>query len=168
MGAEELLDEEAFDPKKLFNEEEYSTLIIGREGLSKKENNTADLLEALLEPTISRQESEDIFSKLKETNAQKMLVESIHSAEKISEKTILAAACWECGLDFSDFFIDFVGFATHDDFQLALEALSVIESSEGVLSEDILKKALHIAEKAQSQNSDLIADLIENIKLRMA
>lgn len=168
MGVEELLDEEAFDPKKLFNEEEYSTLIIGREGLSKKENNTADLLETLLEPNISRQESEEIFLKLKEANAQKMLVESIHAAEKISEKTILAAACWECGLDFSDFFIDFVGFATHNDFQLALEALSVVESSEAVLKDEILSKALEIAESAESQNPELIADLIENLKSRMA
>ena len=168
MGVEELLDEEAFDPKKLFNEEEYSTLIIGREGLSKKENNTADLLETLLEPNISRQESEEIFLKLKEANAQKMLVESIHAAEKISEKTILAAACWECGLDFSDFFIDFAGFATHNDFQLALEALSVVESSEAVLKDEILSKALEIAESAESQNPELIADLIENLKSRMA
>lgn len=32
---EELLDDDALDPKKLFNEEEYSTLIIGREGFNK-------------------------------------------------------------------------------------------------------------------------------------
>ena len=108
MGVEELLDEEAFDPKKLFNEEEYSTLIIGREGLSKKENTTADLLEALLEPNITRQESEEIFSKLKDANAQKMMVDAIQAAEKVNEKTILAAACWESGLDFSAYFIYFV------------------------------------------------------------
>ena len=51
----ELLDEDAFDPKKLFNEEEYSTLIIAREGFSKKENNAADLIESLLEKEITRQ-----------------------------------------------------------------------------------------------------------------
>ena len=166
MGVEELLDEEAFDPKKLFNEEEYSTLIIGREGLSKKENTTADLLEALLEPNITRQESEEIFSKLKDANAQKMMVDAIQAAEKVNEKTILAAACWESGLDFSAYFIDFVKFATHDDFQLALEALSVVESSEGVQTEQTLSKAMAIAESAKSKNPDLVADLIENLKSR--
>ena len=64
----ELLDEDAFDPKKLFDEEEYSTLIIAREGFSKKDNTAADLLEGLLEKGITRQESEAIFLKLKESN----------------------------------------------------------------------------------------------------
>lgn len=168
MGAEELLDEDAFDPQKLFNEEEYSTLIIGREGFSKKENNTADLIEALLDKEISRQESEEIFSKLKETNSQKVMLDAIQTAQRIGEKTRIVAACWECGLDFTPYFLDFVKLATHDDFQLALEALSVVESSEGVLDEKILTEAMEIAQSSKSPNTDLVHDLIENIKLRIA
>lgn len=168
MGADELLDEEAFDPKKLFDEKEYSTLIIGREGFSKKENTTADLLESLLNPEISRRESEEIFSKLKETNSQKIMVDAVNAAERVSEKTILAAACWECGLDFTPYFLDFVKLATHDNFQLALEGLSVVESTEGNLDERTLTKAMEIAQTAKSQNPDLVHDLIENIKSRTA
>jgi len=168
MGAEELLDEDAFDPQKLFNEEEYSTLIIGRDGLSKKENNTADLLESLLEKEITRQESEAIFSKLKETNSQKVMIDALNTAQRVSEKTILAAACWECGLDFSPYFLDFVKLAIHDDFQLALEALSVVESIEGVLDEKTLAHAMEIAQSAKGANKDLVNDLIENIKSRIA
>jgi len=168
MGAEELLDEDAFDPQKLFNEEEYSTLIIGREGFNKKENTTADLLEALMEKKISREESEAIFSKLKETNSQKVMIDAINTAQRVSEKTILVAACWECGLDFTPYFLEFVKLATHQDFQLALEALSVVESTEGVLDEKTLTAALQIAESAQNPNKDLLQDLIENIKSRIA
>lgn len=168
MGAEELLDEDAFDPEKLFNEEEYSTLIIGREGFSKKENSTADLIEALLEKDISRQESEAVFSKLKESNSQKVMMDALATAQRTSEKTKIAAACWECGLDFTPYFLDFVKLATHNDFQLALEALSVVESSEGLLDEQILTQALEIAQSAKSKNPDLVNDLIENIKLRIA
>lgn len=168
MGVEELLDEEAFDPKKLFNEEEYSTLIIGREGFNKKENSTADLLEALLDKTITRQESEEIFSKLKETHSQKVMVEALQAAQRLSEKRILAAACWECGLDFSEYFTDFVKLATHEDFQLALEALSVVENTEASLPEDVLTAAMEIAQSSKSPNTDLTHDLIENIKSRIA
>jgi hypothetical protein len=168
MGAEELLDDEAFDPEKLFDEKEYSTLIIGREGFSKKENNTADLLEALLSKDITRQENEEIFAKLKETNSQKIMVDAIKTAERVSEKTILVAACWECGLDFTPYFLEFVKLATHDNFQLALEGLSVVESTEGVLDERTLTEAMEIAQSAKSQNPDLIQDLIENIKLRIS
>ena len=168
MGVDELLEEDAFDPKKLFNEEEYSTLIIGREGFNKKENTSADLIEGLLEKNITREESEIIFSKLKETNSQKMIMEALAKAERVSEKTILAAACWECGLDFTPYFLDFVKLATHDDFQLALEALSVVESIEGVIEEKTLTKALQIAQSGEKSDANLIHDLIENIKSRIA
>ncbi|HOZ88075.1 MAG TPA: hypothetical protein PL029_09965, partial [Bacteroidia bacterium] len=68
----ELLDDDALDPKKLFNEKEYNTLIIDRGGFNKKENNTADLLEQLLDPNITRVESEGIYLQLKEMKAQKL------------------------------------------------------------------------------------------------
>lgn len=163
-----MLDEEAFDPKKLFDEKEYSTLIISREGFNKKENTTADLLESLLDKEMTRQESEAVFSKLKESNSQKIMVDAIKAAERVSEKTILTAACWECGLDFTPYFLDFVALATHADFQLALEGLSVVESIEGSLDEATLANALEIAESAENPNPDLVHDLIENIKSRTA
>ena len=108
----DLLDDDALDPKKLFDENEYSTLIIDRGGFNKKENVTADLLEDLLNPEITRNESEAIFSKLKEANAQKLLVAAIEKAERVEEKILLTAACWECGLDFSN---DFLFFVQHKD-----------------------------------------------------
>lgn len=166
MDIKELLDEDAFDPEKLFNEEEYSTLIINREGFSKKENASADLIEALLEKDLSREESEALFLKLKTGNADKLLVDAIKKAARVEEKTKLVAACWECGLDFSSHFLLFVELACHDDFQLALEALSVVESSEGVIGEDTLQTAMEIALAAKSKNPQLVSDLIENLKSR--
>lgn len=168
MGADELLEDDAFDNEKLFNEEEYSTLIIGREGFNKKENTTADLIEGLLEKEVSRQEQEDIFSKLKEANAQKIMMDAIHTANRIDEKKILVAACWECGLDFSGYFLDFVKLATHEDFQLSLEALSVVESIEGVLEEKVLTEAMEIVQSAKSPNKELLQDLSDNIKARIS
>lgn len=168
MGAEELLDEDAFDPKKLFNEEEYSTLIIGREGFNKAENHAADLIEGLLDTKLSRPEREELFLQLKKAKAQQLMVDALNAAQKVSEKTIIAAACWECGLDFTPFFLDFVKLTTHQNFQLALEALSVIENSEGTLDEKTLTQALEIAQSANLANEDLLRELIENIKSRIA
>lgn len=166
----ELLDDDAFDPKKLFNEEEYSTLIIDRGGFSKKENATADLLESLLEPKITRQESEEIFSKLKEANAQKLMIDGIKVAERVSEKITLTAACWESGLDFSSELLFFVELACHPDFQLAMEALTVVESMEPepAFSHELLTTALNVIASAKSSNKDLVNDLVENIKSRIS
>ena len=162
----ELLDEDAFDPKKLFDEEEYSTLIIAREGFSKKDNTAADLLEGLLEKGITRQESEAIFLKLKESNSVELMVDAIKKAERVDEKTILAAACWESCLDFSKHFLFFSEIACSDNLLLALEGLTVVENTEGTIDEDTLTKALVIAQGSKSKNKELVAALIENIKQR--
>jgi hypothetical protein len=164
----ELLDEDAFDPKKLFDEEEYSTLIIAREGFSKKDNTAADLLEGLLEKGITRQESEAIFLKLKESNSVELMVDAIKKAERVDEKTILAAACWESCLDFSKHFLFFSEIACSDNLLLALEGLTVVENTEGTIDEDTLTKALVIAQGSKSKNKELVKDLITNIKLRVA
>jgi len=164
----ELLEEDAFDPKKLFNEEEYSTLIIARDGFSKKENGAADLLEGLLEKDITRQESEAIFLKLKESNSVELMVNAIKKAQRTEEKTILAAACWESCLDFTKHFLFFAEMACNDNLLLALEGLTVVENCEGTIDEGTLTKALEIAQNTKSKNAELVNDLITNIKSRIA
>jgi hypothetical protein len=137
MDMKELLDEDAFDPKKLFNEEEYSTLILDREGFSKKENQTADLVMQLLEKEISREEAEAVFSRLKELNATQLLLQSIKEAKRPSEKARLVAACWETGLDFSSELLFFTELLCQPDFELAVEALTVAENTETVTADQI-------------------------------
>ena len=163
----ELLDEDALDPKKLFDENEYSTLIIDREGFNKKQNDTADLLEQLLDPNVTRIQSEEIYSRLKEVKAQKLLVDAIKSAERVEEKTILTAACWECGLDISSDFLFFVELSCHDNFNLAMEALTVVEYNDGTLEEPVLRTALEMAVQSKSKNEALVNDLIQNINSRL-
>ena len=162
----ELLDEDSFDPKKLFNEEEYSTLIIKRDGFNKKENNTADLLENLLDKGITRQESEEIFLKLKESNAVDVMVDAVKKAQRTEEKIILAAACWESCLDFTNHFLFFVELACSDNLELSLEGLTVVENCEGTIDESTLTKALEIAQNSKSKNKELISALVDNIKQR--
>ena len=163
----DLLDDDALDPKKLFDENEYSTLIIDRGGFNKKENVTADLLEDLLNPEITRNESEAIFSKLKEANAQKLLVTAIEKAERVEEKILITAACWECGLDFSNDFLFFVGLACNENFKLAMEALTVVENSDHVTDKILVKKALEIALASKNHNQMLVSELITNVKSRL-
>jgi len=167
MAVDELLDEEAFDPKKLFNEEEYSTLIIDRGGFSKKENTNADLVEALLDNKNTRQEDEALFAQLKEINAQDLLVQTIQATTHRDFKIKLLSACWETGLDFSKHFLFFTEQACDNDFQIAMEALTVVENEEGTVDQQILQQALALAEKTKSTNLVLIQELIASIKSRL-
>lgn len=166
MDVKELLDEDAFDPKKLFDEKNYSTLIINRDGFSKKENNTADLLEHLLEPGITRSETEEIFLQLKEAKAADMLVSAIKKAERPGERALLTCACWETGLDFTGHLLFFVELACSDDFKLAMEALTVVENCEGKVNDEVLAEALNIVGQSKTKHEELLNILKNNIKHR--
>ncbi len=163
-----LLDDDAFDPEKLFDDKQYSTLIIKRDGFNKKQNNVADLIEALLDQRLKRSDAEEIFTQLKEAKAQQMLVNAIEEAEHTDDKQILVAACWECGLDFSDHLLFFTRLACSADFAVAMEALTVVENMEEVISTETLTAALNLIASSHSPNTELVRDLTENIKTRIA
>lgn len=164
MGADELLDENAFDPKELFDESKFSTLLINREGFSKKQNETADFIDRLLEKEISREELEEIFKNIKAANAGEMLIESVRNTKSKSDKAKLLAAIWESGLDVSVHFIYLTELACENDFSIAMEALTVIQNMEEKIEEKTLASALQIAQECKSKNQELLEDLINCIK----
>jgi SOS response regulatory protein OraA/RecX len=168
MNEKDFLEEGGIDPKKLFNEKEYSTIIVNREGFSKKQNKVADLVYELLEKELSREETENIFKELKEGSAQPVLVEAIQNVKRNDDKARLCAACWESGLDFTSYFSFFAELSCTQDFLLAMEALTVVENIPGKITEEELKNVLVKAREAKNGNKDIIADLEENIKSRMA
>ncbi|MCE3260565.1 MAG: hypothetical protein K0S12_2206 [Bacteroidetes bacterium] len=167
MKIDELLDDEPIDPKKFFDEKEYSTLIIGREGFTKKQNDAADLIETLLGQDVTRKETEEVFSKLKDLNAQSLLIKSIQESTSKKNKALLCAACWESGLDFTANFLFFVDLACSDDFALAMEALTVVENIEGTIAESELTTALEKVQNADTPNAAILEDLSQTIKSRI-
>ena len=167
MDVRELLDGDSLDPKKLFDNKEYNTLILNRVGFDKSENAIADLLEELLDNSKTRPEKEEVFVALKKAKASEVMVSAIQQAEKNSHKAILTAACWECGLDFALDFYFFAQLACHNDFSVAMEALTVLSTIESQVPEDVLTKALVFVQNNKSQHEALMHDLIENIKARV-
>ncbi len=163
----ELLDEDALDPKKLFDSKEYNTLIIGREGFDKGQNNIADLLESLFEKDCPRSKKEEVFVLLKAANAADMLVDTIKNTKSIKQKTILTATCWETGLDFSKYFLFFTELACHENYELAFEAFTVLENEEGTVDQDTITKALELAKKAKKVQSDIHKLLLKFLQTKI-
>jgi hypothetical protein len=168
MSITELLDDDTFDPEKLFNEKNFRTLVIDRNGFSKKENNTADIVSELLDKNITRQESEEIFARLKEMKAQAILIQSINAAEDAEDQAKLVAACWESGLDFSDHFQFFVSLANSRDYRIAMEALTVVENCEGKIPEKILRDCIDSVNVNNSGTTSITAELLNHLKKRLA
>lgn len=164
MSINELLDEEGIDPKKLFDETEYSTLVINRDGFSKGENAIADLIEGLLLPHLSREQNEEIFKALKEKQAQAILVQSIELAETNEEKAKLVAACWETGLDFNAYYLVFAALAGHPDFMVAFEAFTVLENAEHYPPPEILAQALSIVSNSTTKHRAIQKELMEHLQ----
>ncbi len=156
----DLLENEDFDPKKLFDEKEYSTLIIGRDGFSKSDNDLADLIESLVEKDIARARSEEIFLQLKEKNALEMLVETIKNKNNAYHLAKLIASIWESGLDASSHFLFFAELVNHTDYAVAMEALTVLEYSDSEIESSILETAKGLHAKSKIINPDLYKDYL--------
>lgn len=77
-----------------------------------------------------------ILSELKLTNAVPVLIDAIKDPKFKNEQEILVRICWENGLNFSPYLSTFVDLAIHGDYMTSFEAITVIENSDGKISEE--------------------------------
>ena len=154
------------DPKKLFDEKEYATLIIGSEGMSKKDTNNADLLTLLISSKSTREDKDTALIQLKDNKAQDFIMSAIIKTKKLDHKALLISACWETGLDFSKHFQTFIDLVGHENFAVSLEAFTVIQEMETEIEPDLLKKALLTLNKVK-QPTISVSDAIELINQRL-
>jgi hypothetical protein len=161
---EDLHDEQAFDPKHLFDEKKFSTIFVNREGFTSKQNDTAARIVQLLQPGITRPESEEIFKHLSGARAQSLLVEAIGSAASESDKKILTAACWESGLDFSPSFPFFADLVINSGFDIALEAFTVIQEMENPPAAEMGRALARISSGGEPANAMVneLKDLLQS------
>jgi hypothetical protein len=167
MSIKEILDEDAFDPEKLFNEKHYRTMVIDRDGFSKKENTAADLIVDLLDRNISRPEIEDIYTRLKELKADRVLIEAISSAKETEDCAKIVCACWETGLDFTAYFSTFVDLACSREYSIAIEALTVLENCEGELSQETLKESIDKVTAVDDASAPIRDEVLSHLKSRL-
>ncbi len=130
------------DPKKLFDENEYATIIVGAEGVSKKDIHNTEYISALTDKLSTRDEKDEALLRLKENNAQLFLLKAIKKTSNNNYKAILVAACWETGLDFSNNFSEFVDLLGDKDFTVSFEAFTVIREMENLVDQSKIRSAL--------------------------
>jgi len=154
------------NPEKLFDEKEYSTIILGSENNSKHDNHNADYVTILVSPKTSREEKDEALIKLKENNAQVFMINAIKKTKKPDQKVSIIAACWETGLDFSKDFLFFVDLIGSDDFHVSFEALTVIQEMETEISKENLLEGLKLLKSVKAPNVS-VNDAIELINNRL-
>ena len=97
------------------------------------------------------------------------MMKAIDEAESDEKRARIIAACWEIDMDCTKDFLFFVKQACSNDFNVALEALTVIENIENAVPPAELEEAKKIVTakiKQKTENIDLQVDLLQIIKDR--
>lgn len=151
------------NPEKLFDEKEYSTIILGNETGSKKDGENADFITVLVSPKTSREEKDEALKALKENKAQAFMLSAISKTKKPEHKAAIIAACWETGLNFSKDYLFFIDLICDENFHVSFEAFTVIQEIENEISKEILTKALATLNNAKNPSIyvDDVKQLIE-------
>jgi hypothetical protein len=154
------------NPEKLFDENEYSTIIIGNEGMSKKDSNNADAVTILVSGKSTREEKDEALKFLKENNAQAFILSAITKTKNPSHKALIIASCWETGLDFSKDYPFFINLICDKDFLVSFEAFTVIQEMEAEINESTLKESLDVLKKVK-EPSVSVNDAIQLIEQKL-
>jgi hypothetical protein len=154
------------NPEKLFDETEYATIIIGSEGMSKKDTTNADDVTLLVSSKSTREEKDEALKALKENNAQEFMLNAISKTKNLAQKALLIAACWETGLDFSKHYSVFIDLITHENFVVSFEAFTVIQEMEAEIDGETLKASLAKLKKVKAP-SVAVTDAIELIEQKL-
>ena len=86
------------------------------------------------EDNLIRKAIEGFMNDLKDQSACREVIAEIRKPFRQSTITMLAASCWQSGLDYSEYSADMAEVFLRSDYVTALECLTVIEESVHVLS----------------------------------
>jgi hypothetical protein len=150
---------------KLFDQRFYNTMYISKADEEKATAEHVDMLVELLCDPKYKSSKQEIFNFLKkEPKAVELLMRAI--AEAKGDKKALVAACWESNIDCTRFLSFFVLIVIQESFEVALEALTVIEQITGEVTPEkatelIAKVKDSYAAQAEAPKAPLLMDCVE-------
>lgn len=112
-----------------------------------------------------------ILNDVKRTEAVPVIMQAIQNPEYKKERKYLIGACWQNGLNYSDYIGDFVDITINEPFELAFEAFTVVENQDAyyeaaLVAEhvDKLKTALLKADEQKKMVLKFMIDYLEHHK----
>lgn len=106
-----------------------------------------------------------LLCEIKHNDAVNELVKAIENKKYSNIQQTLISACWENGLDYTPYLSTFIKLLINGDYMTAFEAFTVIENSEGTLSEksmnEHLKQLRSALEKIEDERKHLIHQIIQ-------
>jgi hypothetical protein len=100
-----------------------------------------DTLNSNTDPDIQKK-IHTLLCEIKHNEAAAELVKAIENNKYSNIQQTLISACWENGLDYTPYLSTFVKLLINGDYMTAFEAFTVIENSEGMLSQTSMNEYL--------------------------
>lgn len=121
-----------------------------------------DVLHSTKEAEIRKQIIK-ILSEVKHSDAVPEIIQAIENEKYADIQEILIRICWENGLDYTNYFSTLIDILINGDYMTAFEAHTVIESTEGNLSETSALEYINTLKSALINASDERKILIHSI-----
>lgn len=150
---------------KLYDKKFYNTVFISKADEEKATDEHIEaLVELLCDPRYKSSKQEVYNFMKKEAKAVDLLMKGIVQAK--GDKKVLVSAAWESGVDTTRFLPLFAELIIRDDFEVAIESLTVIEQMTGEVTpqqatELIGKVKEHYAAQSNSPKGPLLMDLVD-------
>ncbi len=113
----------------------------------------------------TRREISLFLNDLKDPNAVPQIIEALNDQKYRPIWNIITAACWQSGLDFSNYLETFIRLLLEEDYMTALEAFSVIEQSYNQLEERKMKvyrqNLIDGLKKVDNEKAPLVREMIK-------
>jgi len=154
------------DPKKLFDEKWYCTIVIKNQEdeapIEKKKKSKISLSDTIL--SLIDTNKTELLKTLKDVKAQETLIELIKNSIDKDYLAKLIALCWESGLDFSKHATLFFELSLNKDVFVSLEALTVLENIEHFATKEILHLGIEQLKNGVNSNHPN-KGMLENTRL---
>lgn len=106
-----------------------------------------------------------LLSEIKHRDAVPVLIEAIQDKNNTENLQLLVSACWENGLDYSNYLSLFIDLVIERDFMVSFEAHTVIMNMSGKISQEIVDKESHKIKRAileiDESKKQLLHDLLD-------
>lgn len=113
-------------------------------------------------PTVMKA-IENFMNDMKDRSLQREMVKEIKKERKSSTTGMLVASCWQSGLDYSEFYLDFTEIFLSSDYSVALECLTVLEEASPFLKPSARKEMMSMIGRYPLKTSDPKKPLLDQL-----
>lgn len=126
-----------------------------------------DLLNSNPEKEIT-DEINKLLSTVKDKETTETFIEAVTDKKYKSVRKLILTACWQNGLDFSNYLPVFVDVIINDDWESAFEAFTIIDNLESLPEQNTVKKTTIKIEAAMENATEQKAYFLQEVLAKIS